>query len=50
MVEPRTIKEHVEWRRLKRLIIDALLPHPAASKAVEAAILRVLGEDADVNE
>jgi hypothetical protein len=50
MIEPRTIKEHVEWRRLKRLIIDALLPHPAASKAVEAAILRVLGEDADVNE
>jgi hypothetical protein len=47
MIEPRTIKEHVEWRRLKRLIIDALLPHPAASKAVEAAILRVLGEDTD---
>jgi len=50
MIEPRTIREHVEWQRLKRLIIAALLPHPAASKAVEAAILRVLGDEADTNE
>jgi hypothetical protein len=47
MLEARTIKEHPEWRRLKRLVIDALLPFPAASKAVEAAILRVLGEEND---
>ena len=46
MLEARTIREHPEWRRLKRLIIDALLPHPAASKAVEEAILRVLGDEA----
>jgi transcriptional regulator with XRE-family HTH domain len=46
MLEARTVREHPEWRRLKRLIIDALLPHPAASKAVEEAILRVLGDEA----
>jgi hypothetical protein len=50
MLEARTIKEHPEWQRLKRLVIAALLPFPQASKAVEAAILRVLGEENDVNE
>jgi transcriptional regulator with XRE-family HTH domain len=47
MLETRTIREHSEWKRLKRIIIEALIAHPAASKAVEEAITRVLGDDAD---
>lgn len=46
MLETRTIRDHAEWKRLKRVIIAALLPFPEASKAVEAAILDVLGDDA----
>lgn len=44
MLETRTIRDHPGWKSLKRLIIDALLPHPAASKAVEEALTRVLGD------
>lgn len=45
MSEDRTIREHPKWQRLKATIIEALLPHPEAARAVEAAILRVLGEE-----
>jgi transcriptional regulator with XRE-family HTH domain len=44
-LEARTIREHPEWRRMKQLIIKALLPHPEAAQAVEAAILSVLGAE-----
>lgn len=40
--EDRMVREHPEWQRLKRAILKALLPHPAALKDVTAAI----GEDA----
>lgn len=44
-LEARTIREHPEWRRLKRLVIKALIPYPEAAQAVEAAILTVLGTE-----
>lgn len=44
MLEARTIREHPEWQRLKRLVIAALLPFPEASRAVEAALVKVLGD------
>ena len=44
MLEARTIREHPEWQRLKRLMIAALLPFPEASRAVEAALVKVLGD------
>jgi hypothetical protein len=46
MTETRTIREHPEWKRLKRLIIEALLLYPEAARAVETAIMTVLGEEA----
>jgi transcriptional regulator with XRE-family HTH domain len=45
-LEARTIREHPEWKRMKRLLIKALIPYPEAAQAVEAAILSVLGADA----
>jgi hypothetical protein len=45
LLEDRVIREHPKWRRLKRAIIDSLLPHPAAARAVEEAITRLIGED-----
>src|SRR3954447_1870783 len=47
MLEDRTIREHVKWKRLKAEIIAALLPHPAAARDVEAAISRVLSDETD---
>jgi transcriptional regulator with XRE-family HTH domain len=44
-LEARTIREHPEWRRMKRLMIKALIPYPEAAQAVEAAILAVLGDE-----
>lgn len=45
LLEERIIRSHPRWRRLKRAIIDALLLHPEAARAVEAAIVRLIGED-----
>jgi transcriptional regulator with XRE-family HTH domain len=47
MLEDRTIRDHPKWQRLKKAIIEALLPHPAAARDVEAAVQRILGEDGD---
>ena len=44
-LENRVVREHPAWKRLKGLVIDALLPFPEAAQAVEAAILRALGEE-----
>jgi len=45
MLEDRTIREHPKWQRLKSAIIEALLPFPAAARAVEVVVLRLLGEE-----
>lgn len=45
LMEDATIRAHPKWKRLKALIIDALLPFPDAARAVEAAIERAIGED-----
>lgn len=45
MLEDRTIREHPKWQRLKKAIIEALLPHPAAARDVEAVVQRLLGEE-----
>lgn len=38
LTEDRVVREHPEWQRLKRLILKALMPHPAALKDVTGAI------------
>jgi hypothetical protein len=36
--EDRYVREHPAWQRLQRIILHALEPHPAASRAVLQAI------------
>lgn len=38
--EDRFVREHPAWLRLKRTIVDALVPFPAAAQAVAEAIRR----------
>jgi DNA-binding transcriptional regulator YiaG len=47
MLEDRTIREHPNWKRLKNAITDALIDHPAAARAVEAVIVRLIGTSDD---
>jgi transcriptional regulator with XRE-family HTH domain len=47
LAEDRYVYEHPAWRRLKRAIVDALEPHPAAALAVRDAIARVTHDDDD---
>jgi transcriptional regulator with XRE-family HTH domain len=50
LMEDATVRHHPKWRKLKGLIIDALIPFPAAAKAVEAAIQRAIGDEQQEDE
>lgn len=45
--EARFVRDHPAWQRFKRMLMDALLAHPAAARDVERVILEVLGSEAD---
>lgn len=45
LLEDATVRNHPKWKRLKGLIIDALLPYPDAARAVESAIQRAIGDE-----
>ena len=47
MLEDATIRNHPKWKAMKQLLVEALLPYPEAARAVEAAVLRALGEETD---
>ena len=45
LMEDATVRHHPKWRKLRDLIIDALIPYPDAARAVEAAIQRAIGDE-----
>lgn len=45
LMEDATVRHHPKWRKLRDLIIDALLPYPDAARAVESAIQRAIGDE-----
>jgi len=44
LAEDRYVRDHPAWKRIERLLAEALEPFPEAAKAVHAALLRALRE------